>query len=248
MYAYQRVAHLPLVVQVSLSEADVLAPWWSKVKILAVVFTLMAASILILVSMFISELRRRERAEQAAAALARKDGLTKLVNRLGFDEAIAREWKRGARDGKPLSLILIDIDHFKRFNDTYGHPEGDRILAVISKTVDETVQRSGDIAARYGGEELAVLLPDTDVRGAAQIAHTIQRKVTALQIPHANSEHHIVTISQGVTTMVPSSKTTAGQLVESADIALYSAKAQGRNGACISNVASPSLDGLRMRA
>jgi diguanylate cyclase (GGDEF)-like protein len=126
--------------------------------------------------------------------------------------------------------------------------EGDRILAVISKTVDETVQRPGDIAARYGGEELAVLLPNTDERGAAQIAHTIQRKVTALQILHAQSEHQIVTISLGVTTMIPSSKTAAAQLVENADIALYSAKAQGRNGVCFSNVASPSLGGHRMRA
>jgi diguanylate cyclase (GGDEF)-like protein len=211
LYAYQRVSNLPLVVQVSLSEADVLAPWWSKVKILALVFTLMAASILILVSVFISELRRRERAEQAAAALARKDALTKLVNRLGFDEAIAREWRRGVRDGRPLSLILIDIDHFKRFNDTYGHPEGDRVLSTISKTVLEAVQRPGDVVARYGGEELAVLLPDTDERGAAQIAHTICRKVSALQIPHARSEHQVVTISLGVTTMIPSAKMAAAQ-------------------------------------
>lgn len=248
LYAYQRVSHLPLVVQVSLSEADVLAPWWSKVKILAVVFALMATSILILVSVFISELRRRERAEHAAAALARKDGLTQLVNRLGFEEAIEREWKRGARDGKPLSLILIDIDHFKRFNDTYGHPEGDRVLAIISKVVDEAAQRPGDVAARYGGEELVVILPDTDERGAAQIAHTIRRKIAALQIPHESSEHQVVTISLGVTTMIPSIKLVAAQLVENADIALYSAKAQGRNGACMSNVVSPSLSGRRMRS
>ena len=248
LFAYQRVSHLPLVVQVTLSEADVLAPWWSKVKVLAIVFALMATSILILVSVFISELRRRERAEQAAAALARKDGLTQLVNRLGFEEAIEREWKRGARDGRPLSLILIDIDHFKRFNDTYGHPEGDRVLAIISKVVDETAQRPSDVAARYGGEEIAVLLPDTDERGAAQIAHTIRQKVADLMVPHANSEHQIVTISLGVTTMIPSLKLPAAQLVENADIALYSAKAQGRNGACMSNVVSPSLDGRRMRA
>jgi diguanylate cyclase (GGDEF)-like protein len=248
LYAYQRVANLPLVVQVSLSEADVLAPWWSKVKVLAIVFALMATSILILVTVFISELRRRERAERAAAALARKDALTQLVNRLGFEEAFEREWKRGARDGRPLSLILIDIDHFKRFNDTYGHPEGDRVLAMISKVVDQTAQRPSDVAARYGGEEIAVLLPDTDERGAAQIAHMIRQKVADLMVPHVKSEHQIVTISLGVTTMIPSLKLPAAQLVENADIALYSAKAQGRNGACMSNVVSPSLDGRRMRA
>jgi diguanylate cyclase (GGDEF)-like protein len=192
--------------------------------------------------MFNRELRRRIAAERGQAALARQDRLSQLANRLGFDEALALSWRRAVREGQPLSLLMIDVDHFKKFNDCYGHPEGDKVLAAIGGAIGGAIRRPGDLAARYGGEEFAVLLPNTGSEGAIRIAETIRKTVLAAAMQHERSNHRFVTVSVGGATMMPATGTAERTLVENADRALYVAKANGRNQACFDNVALMSKD------
>jgi diguanylate cyclase (GGDEF)-like protein len=236
-----------LLVTVGLSETEVFAAWWTKIKMLSIVYVVMAGSILALVALFVSELRRREAAESAQAALARQDNLTGLANRRGFNEAIEREWQRAMRERKPLSLVMIDIDHFKRFNDSLGHLEGDRVLAAVAAAVRRAVQRPADLAARYGGEELAVLLPDTDAKGARRIAETVLMNVRRLDEPHPSSEYGILTVSIGVATTLVAQGAESASLITLADTALYAAKQSGRNQIRESNVSAPDFGGQVVR-
>jgi diguanylate cyclase (GGDEF)-like protein len=247
LYAYRRVANFPLVVIAGVARSEVLAPWWFKTGLIAAVFAAMAVSVTVLVAMFNRELRRRITAEKGQAALARQDRLSQLANRLGFDEALSTEWRRAARNLQPLSLLMIDVDHFKEFNDHYGHPEGDRVLAAIGGAIGGVVRRPGDIAARYGGEEFAVLLPNTGAEGAMRMAETIRKSVPAVAAPHEHSSHRYVTVSIGAATIIPGNGVEAKTLVENADRALYAAKAGGRNKACFDNVAMIS-EAVRFRA
>lgn len=249
LYAFHRVANLPLVVVVGMSIDHILAPWRSKMLVLAGIFAIMASSVLALVWILEGELVRRAAAERAAEDLARTDGLTKLANRRLFDEGLSRKWARTARDGRPMSLLMIDVDHFKLFNDTYGHQAGDRVLMAIASVINNEVRRPDDLAARYGGEEFAVELPDTDSRGAAQIAAAILEGIRALEIGHVRSEHKIVTVSIGVATALPrSGPTKAALLIRDADAALYRAKASGRNTLQISNLVPAEFDPSISRA
>ena len=233
LYAFSRVGQLPLVVVVALPIRHVLAPWWSKMLVFSAIFGVMAGSVLLLVWMLEAELRRRATAENSAALLARTDELTKLANRRAFDEALSHEWARGARYAHPMSLIMIDVDQFKLFNDTYGHQAGDNALVAIAGIIAKISNRPGDLAARYGGEEFAILLPDTDLQGATQIAEAVRDGIYRLGIDHAFSDHKIVTISAGVAMAAASSRGTTASLVRDADAALYRAKAQGRNAICL---------------
>jgi diguanylate cyclase (GGDEF)-like protein len=249
LFAFHRVGELPLVVVVGLSTDQILAPWRSKMLVLAGIFAIMLSSVLILVWMLESELRRRAAAEKAAETLARTDGLTKLSNRRWFDRGLARKWGRSARDGGPMSLLMIDVDHFKSFNDTYGHQGGDRVLRAIAGVISDSIRRPDDLAARYGGEEFAVVLPNTDSRGAEQVAASIRDGVYALQIGHGGSEHNVVTISIGLSTAMPSSGTTKPLLlVRDADAALYRAKDGGRNTICVSTVMPANFESRASRA
>ena len=162
--------------------------------------------------------------------LANLDGLTRVANRRRFDEYFAQEWKRLARERRPLSLIMCDIDYFKRYNDTYGHLMGDECLKRVADALMNVARRPADLTARYGGEEFSVILPNTDADGAMLVANAIQQGVEALRIEHAasNAADH-VTISVGVSTMVPKHDGAIGDLIGMADIALYEAKTQGRN-------------------
>lgn len=227
-FSYKRVGHLPLVVSVGLSQAVILAPWWSKLSFLCLSYLIMAASILVLVAMFVRELRRRHAAERAQAILARRDALTGLYNRRGFNEALNTEWRRARLRQKPLSLLLLDIDYFKKYNDRYGHLEGDRVLSEIGRVIRDLLRQPFDIAARFGGEEIVLLLPDTEEDYARAIARLLRHAVQSLDIEHAMSEHGVVTASIGVATMMPDHQV-ANSLVMSADGALYRAKEQGRN-------------------
>ena len=161
---------------------------------------------------------------------ARQDGLTNLANRRTFDDALAREYGRTRRDNRHLSLIMIDVDGFKPFNDRYGHPAGDECLRRVGKALAAVANRPGDLAARYGGEEFVVLLPDTDEFGAAVIAERIRHAVMRMAIRHEGSELRMITVSAGVATA--GRHTLDGgpaALVQSADQALYRAKRAGRN-------------------
>ena len=172
-----------------------------------------------------------QQANQQLKQLAILDGLTGVANRRYFDQVLSNEWNRLAReDNKPLSLILCDLDHFKVYNDNYGHPEGDSCLKKVAKILQQATKRAADLVARYGGEEFAVILPDTDESGALFVAENIKQKLNKQKIPHAESSvSPYVTISMGIATAFPTSEQKAEKLLEMADRALYRAKKQGRN-------------------
>ncbi|TGK37504.1 diguanylate cyclase [Leptospira gomenensis] len=163
-------------------------------------------------------------------AIARTDGLTGLYNRRYFDEVLATEWKRCWRTGNSVALLMLDIDHFKLYNDTYGHQAGDQCLKRVATSIRECARRAGDIAARYGGEEFAVILPETSESNAVIVSRNILDKVEKLAIPHSASKtDSIVTVSIGMATLSPNPENSISELIERADKALYLAKEEGRN-------------------
>jgi diguanylate cyclase (GGDEF)-like protein/PAS domain S-box-containing protein len=171
-----------------------------------------------------------EEANRRLQALAGQDGLTALANRRTFDEAFAKEHRRAKRETKPLSLVMLDVDRFKIFNDRYGHPAGDDCLRRVAAAIAETARRPGDVVARYGGEEFAVVLPDTDEAGAEVIAERIRQAVYGLKIHHEADANGVVTISAGVACTVSAGLNSRPEtLMQDADRALYGAKASGRN-------------------
>ncbi|MBD2108147.1 diguanylate cyclase [Nodosilinea sp. FACHB-13] len=181
-----------------------------------------------------TERRRLEQSLQAANTklekLATVDSLTQIANRRKFDDYLEQEWRRALRSQQRLSLIMFDVDAFKRYNDYYGHQMGDDCLISIAQTVKSTVERTTDVVARYGGEEFAVVLPNTDLFGATAIAEQIQQAVKALAIPHETSTvSTVVSISLGVASLIPTTIGSPKQLIASADRALYAAKQQGRD-------------------
>ena len=162
--------------------------------------------------------------------LARLDGLTGLYNRRTFDDVLEREWRRLARTGEPLSVIMIDVDHFKTYNDSYGHGAGDACLQRVADAARSSLQRPADVLARYGGEEFVALLPETKLEGALAVADAIRTAVAALDIPHASSTTAgQVTLSLGTACTVPQPDGDAAKLLAIADQQLYAAKAEGRN-------------------
>ncbi|RMH71452.1 MAG: diguanylate cyclase [Cyanobacteria bacterium J007] len=169
-------------------------------------------------------------ANQQLRRLATLDGLTQVANRRRFDEYLDRQWRQMARDRRPLSLVLCDIDCFKLYNDTYGHQAGDECLQSVAATLTECVKRPCDLVARYGGEEFAVILPDTDLEGARNVAERIRRTIFELSIPNHNSYvSPYVTMSVGVATTTPEPDSSWSQLIALADKALYASKNKGRN-------------------
>jgi two-component system chemotaxis family response regulator WspR len=173
--------------------------------------------------------RDLEAANSELARLSVLDALTGLSNRRGFDTALNDAWRRARRDVTPLSVVLFDVDWFKRYNDRYGHPAGDEVLRKVGAALGGAVRRSGDHAARYGGEEFALILPNTPIEGAMTVAEGACRAVRALAIPHADADAtgH-VTLSAGVASAM-CAEIGAEQLVQQADAALYAAKRAGRN-------------------
>jgi diguanylate cyclase (GGDEF)-like protein len=158
------------------------------------------------------------------------DGLTQLANRRGFDEALDRAWRTAEREETPISLLMIDIDHFKGFNDTYGHPAGDECLRRVAALISSHARRPYDIAGRLGGEEFGLLMPATDEAGAALIAHRLRAGIENLLIPHQATGIGHVTISGGVATFRPfARREVPAMLIDAADHALYEAKTSGRN-------------------
>jgi len=178
------------------------------------------------------EMRTQELAKVNAKlqVLSSLDGLTGLANRRYLDEFWEREWQRGQRQGTSVALIMIDLDYFKGYNDAYGHLVGDDCLKLVASTLKTTLKRKTDLAARYGGEEFAVLLPETDIEGAAILAEEIRIKIEALGIKHEKSLiSQVVTVSLGVAAIIPQQGMEATQMIAIADSALYQAKHEGRN-------------------
>ena len=171
----------------------------------------------------------RHRAEEERL-IATTDGLTQVANRRCFDERLQSEWHRLMQGKQQLSLIMLDVDYFKRYNDCYGHQAGDTCLVQVAKAATAAVKRSTDLFVRYGGEEFAAILPSTDAAGAIAVAESMRQAIRDLGIPHEQSEvSSIVTVSMGIATVIPTAKISPDELVAVADRALYDAKRQGRD-------------------
>ena len=195
----------------------------------------------------VRDVSERKRAEQrlqeaynAVEALAVTDSLTGLANRRRFDQVLAAEWRRSMRDRQPLSLLMLDVDKFKTYNDTYGHQRGDSCLKQIAEACMDVVARPGDLVARFGGEEFVVILPNTESEGAMHIANEICEALRARRLPHIGNSPGIVTISAGCATLVPRFRKHAPDLIEMTDKALYRAKYDGRDRVCNGNALEES--------
>lgn len=170
-----------------------------------------------------------QEANQQLQALVNVDGLTRIANRRRFDTYLSVEWQRHCRAEQSLALVLIDIDYFKPYNDHYGHQKGDDCLIEVAQTLTKEVKRVTDLVARYGGEEFAIILPTTDLPEALAMAEKMRAAIASLAIPHIGSEMGIVTISLGVSCLIPTPNNSQEILITQADQALYSAKFLGRN-------------------
>jgi diguanylate cyclase (GGDEF)-like protein len=229
------VATLPIVI---------LPPWYKTLWFRGLVALGLAAALAGLYHLRVRHLTRRQRELQAMVAertreleasnaklavLSSTDALTGIANRRGFDEMLEREWERAARNDYPLSLALLDVDHFKTYNDLYGHQAGDDCLRRVAELINARAERTNDLVARYGGEEFALLAPATEADHAHAIAQGICEALAGLAIPHAGSPYGVVSISIGVATIRPAPDKDAHTLVWEADQALYVAKESGRN-------------------
>jgi diguanylate cyclase (GGDEF)-like protein/PAS domain S-box-containing protein len=180
------------------------------------------------------DISERKLLEEKLLALSMTDGLTGLANRRAFDEALEKEWKRTLREGSQVSLLMLDLDHFKEFNDRYGHQFGDDCLRAVASTARAVACRATDTVARYGGEEIAVILPCSDAAGAGLLAETLRLAIAALRIPHAGNPEGggVVTASIGVATALARYGGTMRMpesILLASDNALYQAKREGRN-------------------
>ncbi|WP_348970926.1 sensor domain-containing diguanylate cyclase [Pseudomonas atacamensis] len=236
IYAYRRLAGLPIVAAAGVSYEHVFAPWWSYVyQSVALVGTIILA-LAILGSLLYRQIQQLLVAEcelkiirKELEVIAHTDSLTSLANRRSFDLAMDKEWKRATRNQTCISVILLDIDLFKQYNDRYGHLSGDDCLVHVANIIAANVNRPGDIAARYGGEEFVVLLPETDLAGAVMVAENIKLSLLNANIQHSASPFGIVTISSGVVSTSETLGESPKEFLIKADQLLYAAKSQGRN-------------------
>jgi diguanylate cyclase (GGDEF)-like protein len=245
--SFRHLEHYPLFVATALSEDEILADWLTDTYL----HSTGVAILLIVLSMLgfhlVGQIKQRLNAEaelvrardaletlnQTLERLALQDGLTGLANRRHFDLALDKEFSRAVREASSLALIMIDVDCFKQYNDIYGHAAGDECLRKISQVIKTNQNRPGDVAARYGGEELGVLLPGTDVRGAMTIAEKIRLEIHNLGIEHTGNSAGVVTVSAGVDAFVPiQNLDNPLELILAADKALYAAKSSGRDRVC----------------
>lgn len=236
IYAYRRLAGLPIVAAAGVSYEHVFAPWWSYVYQSIALVGSITLALAFLGSLLYRQIQQLLVAEgelkvirKELEVIAHTDSLTSLANRRSFDFALHKEWKRATRNQASISLILLDIDLFKQYNDHYGHLSGDDCLVLVANLIAANVNRPGDIAARYGGEEFVVLLPDTELAGAVMVAENIRLSLSNANIQHSASPFGIVTISSGVVSTSRTGEESPKEFLIKADRLLYSAKSQGRN-------------------
>jgi diguanylate cyclase (GGDEF)-like protein len=225
----------PLVVLVGKPWDHILSTWRREAIRIGAILTALVAFALAATLVLAREIRRRGEAEDKLEELATTDALTGLRNRRKFDAAIDSEWRRALRHPTPLALLMIDADHFKAYNDTFGHQAGDQVLIGIAICISDSIKRPGDCAARYGGEEFAVLLPGLSASEALAVAETIRRKVEGWSDDATPS-----TVSIGIASMQPIAGVDWPDFVHAADKALYAAKAAGRNRCVVA--ATPALE------
>jgi diguanylate cyclase (GGDEF)-like protein len=242
--SYRHLEQYPLVVSAALSKDEVLAPWRADAYLHSGGTVILVFGIGLLGLRLVSQIKLRILAEaelvrarnsletlnQTLERLAMQDELTGLANRRQFDTSLKNEFSRAVRNASSLALIMIDVDWFKQYNDIYGHAAGDECLKAIGKVVADKKRRPGDVAARYGGEELVVLLPGTDVVGAITVAENIRAAIEDLELKHTGNITGHVTVSAGVEAFVPVRyESEPVDLIKAADQALYRAKSLGRN-------------------
>ncbi|MDD2131527.1 sensor domain-containing diguanylate cyclase [Pseudomonas sp. 17391] len=227
MYTFAHVADLPLIVLVVHSADEVFQSWRRTAIVIGVATGVLCMGLLWLTLLLGRELRRRHEAEQGLATLAATDSLTGLANRRRLDQVLRLEWARAQRNHKPLAVLMVDVDHFKAFNQRHGHAGGDHALREVAKCIEACIRRPADLAARYGGEEFQVILPETDLAGARLLAERIRSSVAALA-PFAN-DTRAVTVSIGIGLYEAGPQHDLASVLGDADEALYRAKANGRN-------------------
>ncbi len=246
LYYFKHLRNLPLILMVAQAEPDIYAAWTRRALVIGSLMATFAVGFVALALVLAGQLRRRMRAESELARLARIDGLTGLNNRRTLGEILDQEWRRARRTRSVFSLLFVDVDCFKAYNDCYGHQAGDDALAAVARCIGENLHRPADSAARYGGEEFLVVLPDTSQEGALAIAESIRTAVSDLGIEHAASEYGCVTASIGAAAWTPDSGSDISEVIRAADRALYDAKATGRNkvAVCQTRSALAPVDGL----
>ncbi|QXI03904.1 hypothetical protein PS684_00405 [Pseudomonas fluorescens] len=243
LYAFRKSEKLPLITTVAIGKREALTAWRTEALLSAVVVAGLLGLTGLIGWFLILDIRRRTQVEgelriaqqqllgsnRQLELLAMKDALTGLANRRCFDQTLATEARRAQRDGSSLALLMIDIDYFKLFNDALGHVAGDACLQAVARVLDECVRRPSDLVARYGGEEFAVIMPATDIDGAAVVAQLIIERLQKANIAHPTSPVARVSLSIGIAAARGSHLDPVHGLIESADQALYQAKLAGRN-------------------
>lgn len=229
LYAFRRVGALPLIQAVAATTDAVYAGWRRRATLLGAVLAVLCSGILALLFVLKDELHQRAAAERALGVLASTDPLTGLANRRRFFERAEARCAEAGRDGRVLSVLMIDADHFKSYNDRYGHGAGDRVLVAIARAIQGEMRDEADVAARYGGEEFVVLLPGLDRAAAFSVAEAIRTAVARMAEPHERAPAGIVSVSAGLASVEAGTPPDLRALVEAADAALYGAKRDGRN-------------------
>lgn len=236
LYVYKRIGKFPLVLTVGTSLVTLLETWVQRAAITGLLTLSVCALLAVTVGALSRALRRSREMEAQLEAVAVTDALTGIPNRRAFDEVLTSELRRAGREVHPLSLLMIDVDHFKRVNDTFGHEVGDRVLQQMAALIQGSVHRPGDCAARYGGEEFVVLLPGTPPHGAQIMAEHIRTVIECAQFQRPGEPMLRATVSVGVATARRSESGTS--LVRRSDAAMYRAKARGRN--CVEAETAPA--------
>jgi diguanylate cyclase (GGDEF)-like protein len=226
----------PLVVLVGKPWDNILSLWRTEAIRIGATMMALVAFVLVATLFLAREIGRRAKAEDRLEEMATTDALTGLKNRRKFDSMIDIEWRRAIRQKVPLALLMIDADHFKAYNDTFGHQAGDQVLVGVAICISDSVRRAGDCAARYGGEEFAVLLPGLSPTEALAVAETIRLKVELW-----SDEPQVTTVSIGVASLRPAATTDWSELLSAADKALYAAKAEGRNRSVVASIPKLTL-------
>ncbi|MEZ2147938.1 sensor domain-containing diguanylate cyclase [Bradyrhizobium sp. DN5] len=225
LYVFQQVGTHPLLLAEGVALKSIYADWWQQLWWIGLVVAALVAFSIALMFYLLAALKRRAAAESQLAVLATTDALTRLGNRRRFDDALAVEWRRATRSRTPVSLLMIDVDHFKAYNDRHGHQAGDAVLATVAQCIASSTKRTSDLGARYGGEEFSVLLPGVGKSGAFEVARQIREKLTVLR----QTQGELPTVSIGLACMVPGQVYVPHDLIRAADIALYAAKHEGRD-------------------
>jgi diguanylate cyclase (GGDEF)-like protein len=226
----------PLIVMVGKPWTSILSLWRIEATRIAAIMSALILFMLGATLFLAREIARRALAEDRLEELATTDALTGLRNRRKFDATIDTEWRRAIRQKIPLAVLMIDADHFKSYNDTFGHQAGDQVLIGIAICISDSLRRAGDCAARYGGEEFAVLLPGLSATDALAVAEKIRLKVALW-----SEEPEVTTVSIGVASLIPVATVDWSELLGAADKALYAAKANGRNQSVLASVPKLSL-------